>query len=184
MAAIKLQKFLGAVPKISSELLPDGAAQIAYNLQLYSGDLIPYSEPAVTDSVPRLGTLQTLYGVRASTGASIDWLTWLDDVDIVTVSNSSDGEQRFYYTGDGAPKVSTYALATTGSEPYPTASGSYYDLGLPLPQRQLTTSATQVIQLLLLRLLRTDFVTVMLLLSGDLQDRLRRSLTLPILVLL
>jgi len=134
MAAIKLQKFLGAAPKISSELLPDGAAQIAYNLQLYSGDLIPYSEPAVTDSVPRLGTLQTLYGVRASTGASIDWLTWLDDVDIVTVSNSSDGEQRFYYTGDGAPKVSTYALATTGSEPYPTTSGSYYDLGLPLPE--------------------------------------------------
>lgn len=141
MAAIKLQKFLGSAPKVSSELLPDGAAQIAYNLQLYSGDLIPYSEPAVIDSVPRLGTLQTLHGMRASAGADIDWLTWLADVDIITVSDSSDDEQRFYYSGDGAPKVSTYALATSGSEPYPAASNSYYDLGLPLPDDTPTATA-------------------------------------------
>jgi hypothetical protein len=141
MAAIKLQKFLGAAPKVSSELLPDGAGQIAYNLQLYSGDLLPYSEPAVIDSVPRLGALQTLHGLRASAGASIDWLTWLVDVDIITVSDSSDDEQRFYYTGDGVPKVSTYALATAGSEPYPGASNSFYDLGLPLPTTTPTTTA-------------------------------------------
>jgi hypothetical protein len=137
MAAIKLQKFLGTAPKLSSELLPDGAGQIAYNLQLYSGDLIPYSEPAITDSVPRLGVLKTLYGLRATVGSTdIDWLTWTSDVDIVTVSDSSDNEQRFYYTGDGAPKVSTFALATDShthaSAPYPVAAG-YYDLGLPLP---------------------------------------------------
>ena len=142
MAAIKLQKFLGAAPKVSSELLPDSAGQIAYNLQLYSGDLIPYSEPAVIDSVPRLGTLQTLHGMRASSGAAIDWLTWTADVDLITISDSSDDEQRFYYTGDGVPKVSTYALATAGTEPYPGASNSYYDLGLPLPTTTPTTSTT------------------------------------------
>jgi hypothetical protein len=142
MAAIKLQKFLGGAPKVSSELLPDGAGQLAYNLQLYSGDLIPYSEPAVIDSVPRLGVLKTLHGMRASAGASIDWLTWLNDVDITTVSDSSDDEQRFYYTGDGVPKVTTYALATTGSEPYPASSGSFYELGLPLPTTSVTTTAT------------------------------------------
>lgn len=141
MAAIKLQKFLGAAPKVSSELLPAGAGQIAYNLQLYSGDLLPYSEPAVTDSVPRLGELQTIHGLRASAGADIDWLTWLVDVDIVTISDSSDDEQRFYYTGSGSPKVSTYELATTGSAPYPAASGSFYDLGLPLPTTEITSTA-------------------------------------------
>jgi len=140
MAAIKLQKFLGTAPKISPELLPDGAGQIAYNLQLYSGDLIPYSEPAVINSVPRLGVLQTLFGMRASAGAAIDWLTWLADVDITTISATTDAEQRFYYTGDGVPKVTTYALATAGSEPYPATSG-YYDLGLPLPAVTPTTAA-------------------------------------------
>tara|TARA_R110000787_G_scaffold102880_4_gene209085 strand:- start:1169 stop:4012 length:2844 start_codon:yes stop_codon:yes gene_type:complete len=141
MAAIKLSKFLGTAPKIASELLPNSAGQIAYNLQLYSGDLVPYSEPAVIDSVPRLGTLQTLHGMRASAGASIDWITWLADVDIAVASDSSDAEQRFYYTGDGVPKVTNYTLATTGSEPYPGASSSFYDLGLPLPTATPTTSA-------------------------------------------
>lgn len=140
MAAIKLQKFLGAAPKVTSELLPDGAGQIAYNLQLYSGDLIPYSEPAVTDSVPRLGTIQTLYGMRDPDTDSLEWLTWLADVDITTISSSEDDEQRFYYTGDGVPKVTTYALATNGSEPYPVTSG-YYELGLPLPTTVVTASA-------------------------------------------
>ena len=140
MAAIKLNKFIGAAPKVSSELLPDGAAQVAYNLQLYSGNLMPYSEPSVVDSVPRLGTLKTLHGLRATPTSSIDWLTWTSDVDIITVSDSSDNDQRFYYSGDGSPKVSTYALATAGSEPYPGASNSYYDLGLPLPTTAPTTA--------------------------------------------
>lgn len=140
MAAIKLDKFIGTAPKVSSELLPNGAGQIAYNLQLYSGDLIPYSEPAVVDSVPRLGTLQTLFAQRDPVAGTLDWMTWLTDVDIVTLSETTDDEQRFYYTGDGAPKVSTYALATNGAEPYPVSSG-YYDLGLPLPTAQPAASA-------------------------------------------
>ena len=141
MSAIKLQKFLGAAPKIASELLPDGAGQIAYNLQLYSGDLMPYSEPAVVDTIPRLGEIKTLYGMRETPSSDIDWLSWLTDVDIITVSASTDEEQRFYYTGDGVPKVTTYALATAGSAPYP-ASGGYYELGLPLPTTTATATAT------------------------------------------
>jgi hypothetical protein len=143
LAAIKLNKFLGTAPKISSELLPDSAGQIAYNLQLYAGDLIPYPEPSRFDSVPRLGTIQTLEGMRSTTGAAVDWISFLGDVDIVTgISDSSDDEQRFYYTGDGVPKVSTYELATSGSEPYPQAAGSFFTLGLPLPADILTPSAT------------------------------------------
>jgi len=66
---------------------------------------------------------------------------WDTDVDIATPSGSDNVvEQRFYYTGDGAPKVSTYALATTGVAPYPAAS---YDLGLPLPTQ--TPTATEAV---------------------------------------
>lgn len=138
MAAIKIQKFLGAAPKVSAELLPDGAGQVAYNLQLYSGDLIPYSEPAVVDSIPRTGVIKTIYGLYDPDTSTLQWLSWLADVDITTISASSDDEQRFYYTGDGVPKVSNYTLATTGSEPYPL---SYYELGLPLPSTTPTAAA-------------------------------------------
>ena len=45
MGSVKLTRFLGEAPKISTELLPDGAAQNAFNVKLYSGDLIPYRTP-------------------------------------------------------------------------------------------------------------------------------------------
>ena len=47
MAALKITNFLGIAPKIASELLPDTAAQIAKNVKLYSGDLIPYPQAVV-----------------------------------------------------------------------------------------------------------------------------------------
>ena len=138
MTAIKIHKFLGTAPKVSSELLPDGAGQAAYNVQLYSGDLIPYSEPAVVDSIPRLGVIKTIHGMHDPTTDALEWLSWLADVDIAVISDSSDAEQRLYYTGDGAAKITTFSLATTGSEPYPVAS---YDLGLALPTVTLVSSA-------------------------------------------
>jgi hypothetical protein len=134
MAAIKLQKFLGIAPRVSAEQLPDGAGQVAHNVKLYSGDLLPYREPTIADSTERTIVVKTLHGLRDSNN-DVEWLSWITDVDIVIASDSSDDEQRIYYSGDGAPKVTTYDLATTsgiGTEPYPVANG-FYDLGLPLP---------------------------------------------------
>ena len=148
MGSVKLTKFLGEAPKISSELLPDGAAQNAFNVKLYSGDLIPYRTPKLVESIGRTGTIQTLYKLTNPTDNSNVFLTWLNDVDIATgsapwttTSSTEDDEQRYYYTGDGTPKVSNYALATNGSAPYPVTNG-YYDLGLPLPTTTATATAT------------------------------------------
>ena len=138
MAAVKIVKFLGAAPKIASELLPDAAAQTAFNVKLYSGDLIPYRAPRQVGNVNRNGEIKTLYGLRDPDTNELKWLTWVTDVDIVIASGSEDQEQRFYYSGDGAPKVSNYELAIATGEPYP---NNYYDLGLPLPTTILTTSA-------------------------------------------
>lgn len=138
MAAVKLLKFLGEAPKISSELLPDGAAQVAYNTKLYSGDLLPYRVPLVVDNAERIGEIKTIYALRNPDTDALVWLSWLDDVDIVTATSTEDAEQRFYYTGDGVPKVSNYDLATTGAEPYPIG---FYELGLPLPDTKVTTTA-------------------------------------------
>ena len=140
MASVKLTKFLGEAPKISSELLPDGVAQEAFNVKLYSGDLLPYRTPVVVDATERSQEAKTLYALRDPSTDDLIWLSWTTDVDIAIASDSADNAQRFYYTGDGSPKVSDYALATNGSEPYPVANG-YYDLGLPLPTTTLSTSA-------------------------------------------
>ena len=138
MGAVKISKFLGEAPKISTELLPDGAAQVAYNTKLYSGDLVPYQEPVVVADANRTGTIKTLYALRDIAAGTLKWLTWATDVDIAVASSTEDDEQRFYYTGDGAPKVSNYALATATGAPYP---NTYYNLGLPLPTTTPTTSA-------------------------------------------
>lgn len=138
MTAIKITKFLGTAPKNASELLADTAAQVARNCKLYSGDLIPYPQPTIIANAARSGTIRTLYALRNPDTDALVWLSWLDTVDIVTPATDSLGEQRFYYTGDGVPKVSTYALATQGTAPYPT---NYYELGLPLPTVKPTTTA-------------------------------------------
>ena len=153
MGSIKISKFLGEAPKLSSELLPDGLAQTAINTKLYSGDLIPYREPKEIQDITNLDTstaapVKTLHRlVNPSNGANV-FLTWKEDVDVAvaappwTVSTTTeDTEQRFYYTDGVRPKVSNYALATTGSVPYPVTNG-YYDLGLPLPTAVPTASET------------------------------------------
>jgi hypothetical protein len=137
MTSTKITRFLGAMPRMSSELLPDTAAQVASDCKLYSGDLIPTPRPVVFAASGRTGEIRTLYGLRDPDTQEPVFLTWPNLVDIATPAEDEDDEQRFYYTGDGKPKVSTYKLATSGQPPFPT---SFYELGLPLPDIQPTTT--------------------------------------------
>lgn len=141
MPATKIISFLGTTPKAASELLPATAAQVAQNCKLYSGDLIPFNTPHIVASASRTGTIRTLYALRNPDTDDLVWLSWLTDVSIVTPAQDTLNEQRFYYTGDGKPKVSNYRLATSGTAPYPSTNG-FYELGLPLPSQVLTTTAT------------------------------------------
>ena len=139
MPAVKLTKFLGIAPKIGPELLPNSAAQIATNVKLHSGDLIPYRQPLTIALPLRSGIVKTVYPMQDPADATSNlWLSWVSDVDIVRPTSLSGEEQRIYYTGDGAPKVTDYALAIQGAGSYPYAS---YDLGLPLPATVPTVSA-------------------------------------------
>lgn len=123
---------------MSAELLPDTSAQVARDCKLYSGDLIPTPRPVVFAASGRTGEIRTLYGLRNPDTQEPVFLTWPGLVDIATPAEDEDDEQRFYYTGDGKPRVSTYKLATSGQPPFPT---EYYDLGLPLPDIQPTAQA-------------------------------------------
>ena len=137
MAAIKISKFLGAAPKISPELLPDAAAQIASNAKVYSGDLIPYHQAGIVDNVGRNGVIKAIYPMRnPDDPTDLRWLSWLTDVDVAVTTALTEEEQRIYYSGDGVPKATNYTLAIQGAGPYPVEA---YDLGLPLPETIPTT---------------------------------------------
>jgi len=138
MPGVKITSFLGIAPKVSPELLPETAGQIARNAKLYSGDLIPYPAPVVIGNTGRTGIVRTLFALRDNLGQN-QWLSWLTDVDIAVVTSSDIDDQRFYYTGDGVPKVSNFTMATTGEPPYPI---NYYELGLPLPKDKPTITVT------------------------------------------
>lgn len=130
MGAVKVTNFMGVAPKIAPELLPDTAAQIARNAKLYAGDLIPYPQPVVVGNTLRSGIIRTLYALREPDTGALKWLSWNSNVDIVVATADEYNDQRFFYTGDGVPKVSNYELAIGGPAPYPYR---WYDLGLPLP---------------------------------------------------
>jgi hypothetical protein len=138
---MKITSFLGKFPKRSAELLPDTAAQTANNFKLYSGDLIPYPEPVATGDTVRTGGVKTLYAMRDPDTLEPVFLSWANAVNVATPTVILDTDQRIYYTGDGAPKVATYDLATAGAGPFPTA---YFLLGLPLPETKVTLSAASV----------------------------------------
>lgn len=130
MGALKIQKFLGEAPKLASENLPETAATFAYNVKLYSGDMIPYFEPTEIAPFAKAGPILTIHPMDDGVGG-FKWLHWDKDVDVATTSNSTNLTQRTYYTGDSEPRVTDYDLATTGGgTAYPYA---FYTLGLPAP---------------------------------------------------
>lgn len=121
MAALRLAGFDGLIPRMSPTLMGDQFAQVASNVKLYSKELRYWRGPKLTYTPPP-AAYQTLYRLFSSAGASA-FLLWTNVVD-VAVSPGADpnGETRIYYTGDGAPKKTNWAMATGGAEPYPSTS--------------------------------------------------------------
>jgi hypothetical protein len=131
MSAIRVLGFDGLIPRMSPTLMGEQFAQIASNVKLYSKELRFWRGPKLApDTNAPPANYQTIYRLFHSTGATA-FLLWTTDVD-VAISPGADttGETRFYYTGDGAPKKSNWALATGGAEPYPAAS---MPMGVPAP---------------------------------------------------
>lgn len=160
MAGIKFIGFRGIAPKFAPELIADQAAQIANNCKLFSGDIVPYPQPVIKGLTGRTGDTGTIHPLRDPNTNQIVWLSWPNEVDVATPSAEVDSdEQRFYYTGDGVPKVSNYQLATSGAAPYPV---DYYQLGLPLPETKLTATAVNFAEVAVSSVSRdsTGYVTI------------------------
>lgn len=117
-------------------MLADNQAQVANSVKLYSGELRYWqgAQPDAVSAVPSPATIYKLYGA-----VSYQWLTWADAVDVTPGPIADVSDYRLYYTGDGVPKKTNWALATVGSAPYPV---NWYHMGVPAPVTAPTVVVT------------------------------------------
>lgn len=131
MAVVRVQMFEGIAPKVPARYLGPGQAQIALNCPTFSGSLRPLKDlGASLLTLPKSGTPQTIYRFGQDVVSDTQyWFHWDEDVDVCRGQIAGDTSEWTFYTGDGAPKATYAALATSGPE-YPAASRA---LGLPAP---------------------------------------------------
>ena len=129
MVGIVTRQFRGKVPRKSSRLLDDAEATVCTNAKITSGKLSPVNGPSLTHSSLISGTIQTMFRYRFN--AIDNWLVWNADVDVARSPTTQDARGRLYYTGDGEPRMTTYADAISGGGPYPAA---WYVLGVCPPK--------------------------------------------------
>lgn len=124
---IRYQPFGGLIPKSDGALLPEGAAQVCNNARFSSGQLEAYNVPSVVKSLYR-NDIETLYRFGQASNSETDyWFEWPTHVNCVKGPIANDLLERTFYTGDGFPKQTTNAIATS-AVPYPS---SYRRIGVP-----------------------------------------------------
>ena len=132
MTSLRITGFQGIAPRVSPRRLNDTNAQVAANCTLTSGELKPMSRPRTVSEPTKGVQLKTIYL------ADTVWFTWPIDVDVAR--SPLPGEQKFIYSGDGEPRITTVALAAqSGNNDYPSAARA---LGVPPPQSPPSVTAS------------------------------------------
>jgi hypothetical protein len=135
MTAFRIAGFSGLVPRAAKQLLAPNQAQVATNCNLTSGDLRPRNGPLLIFAPVITNDILAMF--RMEKDGNEKWLAWDKDVDVARSPIAGNTSRRFYYTGDGEPRVSDYDTATAGVGPYPAAC---YVLGVTPPITALTAS--------------------------------------------
>lgn len=134
MAGIKLEIFQGMIPRISDRLLPAMAATEAKNTRLLNGEVRGFRalREEVDLSAGSVSPVKRAYRIVDNDGVLAD--TWLAfdtfDVDVVRSPIVNDQYDRYYWAGDGTPKMNTYARIENGD--------AEYLLGVPTPTNALS----------------------------------------------
>lgn len=135
MTGIAVARPRGIVPKIAERELADNQATEATNCKLTSGACTPLKGLGLVHT-SLAASIATMYRYRFQD--TYNWLVSTLLVDYKRSTTAQDVLGRFYYTGDGEPRMSTYADAISGPGPYPNA---WYVLGVVFP----VTAATIVV---------------------------------------
>ena len=130
MAGIKLEMFQGLIPRSSDRLLPPMAATEAKNTKLLNGEVRGFGAPReeADFTAGSVTPVRRAYRVPDLAGVNPDtWLTFDSrDVDVVRSPIVNDSYDRYYWAGDGHPRMNSYANIYAGTP------GPYY-LGVPTP---------------------------------------------------
>lgn len=135
MTAFRIAGFSGLVPRLAKQLLAPNQAQVATNCNLTSGDLRPRNGLRLVFSPIIDSDIASMF--RIEKDGNEKWLAWTRDVDVARSPIAGNTDKRFYYTGDGEPRVSDYDTAAAGPGPYPAAC---YVLGVTPPVAAPTVS--------------------------------------------
>lgn len=137
MTAIKLEGFMGLVPRVSARLLAPTAATTARNVKLQSGEARGFRTPReVKDLTDEYFTVRRAYRIPFMEYGEEEeiWLAFDSrDVDIVRAPLVNDVYNRYYWAGDGAPKYNTLERLQ--------GSQTEYLLGIPQPDNAPTIDA-------------------------------------------
>lgn len=138
MASLAWNQFAGVAPRVEPRLLNPPLGQKATNCKVWSGHLEPWKAPLTiaTPSKAASGTVRSIFRMDDLAGGASKWLNWLTDVN-VSRGFVADLTQRIYYSGDGEPRTSNYAMATAGGD-MPT---NCYVLGTAAPLDAPTVSS-------------------------------------------
>lgn len=128
MTVIAINAFRGEVPRTESRLLNGNYATKAKNAKLYSGRLDIIKGATIAHTSLIASSIQTMFRYRKD--ADYRWLVFGSAVNVARSPTSNDVLGRFYYTGEGEPRMSTYADAIQGPGLYPFA---FYVLGVVPP---------------------------------------------------
>lgn len=129
MPAIKFESFQGLIPRASDRLLPPMSATEAKNCKLLNGEVRGYRAPREEADFSAGSVTPVRRAVRVVDNAGVNADAWLTfdtrDVDVVRSPIINDQYDRYYWAGDGAPMMNSYARIYAGSTPYL--------LGIPTP---------------------------------------------------
>lgn len=148
--------FRGELPRIAPDNLPEGYAAVAIEANLFDGNLSAWNglDEQLTLAKAGTGTVVSIFPMDL-TGADGGpyWLHWTQEelgayanqVHVARGLIPGDPDERIYFTGTDAPRVTTRALATTGDtgDDFPYAS---YKLGVPAPAAAPTIALVDSIE--------------------------------------
>lgn len=126
MAGIKLEGFQGVIPRVSERLLPNMAATDAKNTKLLQGELRGY-RILVEEADFSAGSVNPVRRAYRIPDTPNDAYLTFDsrDVDVVRSPIVNDTHDRYFWAGDGSPKMNTAARIKNGDPPFL--------LGIPTP---------------------------------------------------
>ena len=126
--SLSVRDFRAEQPRVDARLLPNNYAQRCYGMDTSAGRLDVVRMPASIYSAGR--PIRSLY--HYSFQGDTYWMTWPGVVDVVRSPVAKDQLGRIYFTGDGEPRMTTFAAGVQGSAgPYPAQS---FVLGVVAPR--------------------------------------------------